>query len=139
MQQVMKFHQNLPKYSNGSCKCAVRPSESKMYIKIINTKTKSNCTSKVSWNISQIQSSSLQPVVCAKTSTPDLKISSQTPNLSITQRSTNNTNLSVVLFLVCLVCCLIKPPNNLQFLNLWYYSCIIGTKFFNNRNCIICC
>ena len=52
---------------------------------------------------------------------------------------TKHNYLSVVLFLVSFVCLLVKPPNNLQFLHLWYYSWIIRTQFFDNRNCIICC
>jgi len=52
---------------------------------------------------------------------------------------TKHNYLSVVLFLVSFTCLLVKPPNNLQFLHLWYYGCIIRTQFFDNRNCIICC
>ena len=56
-----------------------------------------------------------------------------------TKISQKHNYLSIVLFLVSFVCLLIKPPNNLQFLHLWYYGCIIRTQFFDKRNCIICC
>lgn len=132
--------------------CSFIPPESKMFIKIIKTTLKSKRSSKILCKIHQIQSSSLHTVMGGEMYSHDLKNSLKHTKIMtkiydnyftqlILQHKdfTKHNYLSVVLFLVSFVCLLIKPPNNLKFLNLWYYGCIIRTKFFDNRNCTVCC
>ena len=123
-----------------------------MAIKIIKTKQKLKFSSKIWCKICQIQSSSLHTVMDAEMSAYGLKNSlKHTKTMTNTDDDfilqlflqhkdfTKHNYLSVVLFLVSFICLLVKPPNNLQFLNLWYYGCIIRTNFFDNWNCIIRC